>query len=295
MAQNEMLGSAYCDACHRRFAGLSSLQQHLTQSSAHHATAKDRITIQALYTGLEQLTPDMRMGASGAIQHPDAVGGGGTLEPIFPPVPSHGRGVPKALVSPVFAFLCRRSANMPELSEVIRRTKSTLDPMIILSLMEAARRLNPPDSGPEGTELRRVQQQQRAARAQLSEDSFVERFRHMGYHFLREVEQREQAEARGWVPRATPDIFFASPVFLCGQLCHWVEYKHYFGFPKNPFVAGKEKQQVQKYLTQLGPGVIVFELGFQSGHLKRDGLGVFRAEEVLDNLSLQGIDPARRG
>jgi hypothetical protein len=183
---------------------------------------------------------------------------------------------------------------MPGVDEVVKRTKSTLDRVIILALMEAARRLNPPDSTPEGTERRRVEQQRRAARAQLFEDAFVEHFRQRGYRFLREVEQREQAKVTCSMSRATPDICFSSPVFLCGQLCYWVEYKHYFGFPKNPFVARKEKQQVQRYLTALGPGAIVFELGFQSGHLKRDGVGVFRAKEVLDDLTLQGVDGTRR-
>ena len=39
--------------------------------------------------------------------------------------------------------------------------------------------------------------------------------------------------------------------------------KALFGFPKNPFIAQKEKLQVKKYLEHLGLGIIVYEIGFQ--------------------------------
>jgi hypothetical protein len=61
----------------------------------------------------------------------------------------------------------------PEVDEILKRTHASLDSEIILALMEAARSLKPPYSSPERTERRRLQQKQRAERAQLFEDSFV--------------------------------------------------------------------------------------------------------------------------
>jgi hypothetical protein len=194
-------------------------------------------------------------------------------------------GIPKDLISPVFRFTCRWRANLPEVIEVVRQTKSTLDHSIILALMEAAQRLPPADNSLAGIESRRMQQRQRAEKAQISEDAFVEQFRRNNFCFLREREQRSQAGAQGFPPRATPDMRFPTPILLCGNLCHWIEYKHYFGFPKNPYLASKEKRQILKYLTEFGPGAVVFELGFQLGHLQMDRVYVFRAKDVIDSLT----------
>lgn len=198
--------------------------------------------------------------------------------------PQEYKGIPNDLVAPVFRFVCRWRTCLPEAVEIARRTNSTLDHSIILALMEAAQRLNPADNSLAGTEWRQIQERKRAQKAQLSEDAFVEQFRRIQGDFLRESEQRSQARAKGLPPRATPDMKFSTPIMVCGHICNWIEYKDYFGFPKNPYVVSKEKHQIQKYLTEFGPGAILFELGFQCGHLKREGVTVCRAKDVIDSL-----------
>lgn len=205
-------------------------------------------------------------------------------------LPQEYDGIPKDQVAPVFRFVCGWRTRLPEVVEIARQTNSTLDHSIILALMEAAQRLNPADNSLAGIESRRIQQRQRAEQAQMSEDAFVEHFRPHGFAFLREFEQRSQARAQGLPPQATPDMRFSTPITVCGHLCNWIEYKHYFGFPKNPYVASKEKRQIQKYLTEFGPGAIVFELGFQGGHLKREGINVCRAKDVIDGLTFTILD-----
>ncbi|ETI26854.1 hypothetical protein G647_10300 [Cladophialophora carrionii CBS 160.54] len=132
------------------------------------------------------------------------------------------------------------------------------------SVEEAQRRL----------ELRRMRSQQ----ALLAEDTFVERFASKGYLFTRESEQRMRAQLLGHPTPQTPDMGFTSPVVICGQQCNWVEFKDYFGFPDNPFVARKEKKQLRKYLLAVGQGAVVHTIGFQCGYPNIEGVAVLRCE-----------------
>ena len=85
----------------------------------------------------------------------------------------------------------------------------------------------------------------------------------------------------------TPDIRFDSPISVLGQLCWWLEFKNYFGFRKNPFVAVKDKKQFLRYATQIGPGAVVYKLGYETGHLNVDGVVALREKEVLQGLRMQ--------
>ena len=72
-------------------------------------------------------------------------------------------------------------------------------------------------------------------------------------------------------------------------MCTWLEYKNYFGFRSNPFVASASKKQYQKYAAQIGPGAVVYRLGFESGHVNIDGVMTFREKEVLQDLEMGSL------
>jgi hypothetical protein len=129
-----------------------------------------------------------------------------------------------------------------------------------------------------------VQQRQRSKQAKIAEDTFVESLSSKGLIFTRELDQRSAAEALGERAVNTPDIKFTLPVVICGMKCCWLEFKDYFGFPENPFVAQSEKRQFRKYVTALGPGAVVYSLGFQCGYPNIEGVWVFRAREVLQRI-----------
>jgi hypothetical protein len=49
-------------------------------------------------------------------------------------------------------------------------------------------------------------------------------------------------------------------------------------------MARQSKKQYQKYATQIGPGTVIYKLGFEIGHVNIDGVMVFREKEVLHDL-----------
>ena len=88
--------------------------------------------------------------------------------------------------------------------------------------------------------------------------------------------------------RCTPDILFRHPVTVGGQLCSWLEFKDYFGFPNNPFVARSERK-LGKYAIALGPGAVILSHGFQRGHPNVDMVRAFRTEDILHELPILNL------
>jgi Protein of unknown function TPD sequence-motif len=145
-------------------------------------------------------------------------------------------------------------------------------------LIDTTHRLLPPDNSPQGVKARQLKQKERTERALRAEETFLKHFTELGYQFLDERQQRQQQ-----VGTSSPDILFQRPTVVYGHLCTWLEYKDYFGFRANPYVTSHEKKQFKKYITGIGPGAVVYRLGFEVGHL----VEAFREQEVVRSLSAQ--------
>jgi hypothetical protein len=138
------------------------------------------------------------------------------------------------------------------------------------------------DNTPEGIELQIEKHQIKAAEAKHAEDAFCAKLSRLGSDYLREDQQRAEIVL-------TPDVRFEEPTFICSHLCFWLEYKNYFGFRANLFVARQSKKQYWKYVTQIGPGAVVYKLGFETGHVNIDGVVTFREKEVLHDLRTRAL------
>ena len=46
--------------------------------------------------------------------------------------------------------------------------------------------------------------------------------------------------------------------------------------------------QGQKYAAQIGPGAVVYKLGFKTDHLKIEGVKILLKKDVLESLAIQG-------
>lgn len=124
----------------------------------------------------------------------------------------------------------------PDLSIIMQLTKTTLDISVIGAIVEAAYRLLRPDNSPKGIEERNQMQKWKAEEALQAEDNFLGCLKSSGYRFHREAEQKKS------MPRVTPGAPFLGQILINGQLCHRIEFKNYFGFRANQFVASKEKR-----------------------------------------------------
>jgi hypothetical protein len=187
-------------------------------------------------------------------------------------------GTPTSFIAPVFELACRLRFTEPNAERIIRQTKTPLDQAIVSALIDAAIRLLPPDNTPNGVKARLEKGKRRAERAERAEEAFLANFNRRGYPFLSEVQQKE-------LMTITPDIRFAEPTLICGHLCWWLEYKDFFGFRANPFVAARNRKQFRKYAAQIGPGAVVYNLGFEIDHVKIEGVKIFREEDVIKSLT----------
>ncbi|KAK2731312.1 hypothetical protein FQN57_003453 [Myotisia sp. PD_48] len=187
-------------------------------------------------------------------------------------------GIPPAAVKPVFALACRLRSSRPNPVTIIQHSRTKLDCAIVSSIIEGALRLPPLDNTPEGIQWRQEKQRMKSEQAQLAEMQFTNSIRNLDYEFQTEAEQRDSMTS------PTPDIRFLDPVLISGHLCFWLEYKNYFGFRANPFIASQNKKQLKRYTTTIGPGGVVFKLGFEIGHLNIEGVKAFREEELLQCL-----------
>ncbi|KAJ5547544.1 hypothetical protein N7513_004778 [Penicillium frequentans] len=135
---------------------------------------------------------------------------------------------------------CHLRFKKPDVNMLLRYIDTQLDHMVISALIEAALRLLPPDDTPEGRFEAKERMQQKMERAHLQEVAFVDQVRDYGYQLLTESEQKKSQLG------STPDIRFLEPVSIHGNLCHWIEFKNYFGFKSNPFIAAKNKKQLKR-------------------------------------------------
>ncbi|GAA3304362.1 hypothetical protein GCM10020218_103770 [Dactylosporangium vinaceum] len=196
---------------------------------------------------------------------------GATANDFVPPY----TGIPRATVTPVFKMACRLRFMKPDVNMLLRCIDTQLDHRVISALIEAALRLLPPDNTIEGKAEAKQRVQKKMEQALLTEMSFIDQLRHFGYQFMTEREQKESQL------NPTPDIRFIEPIIIHGHLCHWLEYKNYFGFKANPFIASKNKKQLKKYASELGSGAVVYKLGFEIDHIVATGICSFREAEVL--------------
>ena len=102
----------------------------------------------------------------------------------------------------------------------------------------------------------------------------------LGYRFLSEAQQKKYTNV-------TPDVRFAEPTLICGYLCWWLEFKNFFGFRANPFLASQNEKQLRKYAAQIGPGAVVYKLGFETVHMNIEDVNILREEEMLMSLATQ--------
>lgn len=188
-------------------------------------------------------------------------------------------GIPRSEVTTVFATAYRLRFTQPTANSLSKQVKTNLEEEVISAIIAAALRLLPTDDTSEGIALRTEQNRVRAAKAEFAEDGFCAELICLGYKFRRESQQEGET--------VTPDVRFDKPIFIFGQLCWWLEFKNYFGFRKNPFIAAKDKRQFLKYATQIGPGAVVYKLGYETGHVNIDGVVTFREKEVLQCLRSQ--------
>ncbi len=189
-------------------------------------------------------------------------------------------GIPKAVVAPVFELACHLRSVKPSVDSIITQTKTQLDHDIVSALIEAAVRLPPFDNTPHEVKARREKSKRRAEMAEHAEELFLASLTRLGYHFLSEAQQKNNTNG-------TPDIRFAEPTLICGYLCWWLEFKDFFGFRANPFLASQNEKQLRKYAAQIGPGAVVYKLGFETDHMNIEDVNILREEEVLMNLATQ--------
>ncbi|KAK1145670.1 hypothetical protein N8T08_003906 [Aspergillus melleus] len=176
---------------------------------------------------------------------------------------------------------CHLRFQNPDVNMLLQRVHTELDASVISALIEAALRLLPPDNSPKGRAEAKDKMQQKQKQALLQETYFIGQIRGLGYRFQTEKEQQEARQS------STPDIRFLEPISVNGNLCHWIEYKNYFGFKANPFITSKNRKQYRNYASRFGPGAVVYKLGFEVEHVSINGIESFREAEFLYILGQQ--------
>lgn len=155
-----------------------------------------------------------------------------------------------------------------------------MDYEAVSSIIEATQRLVPIDNTPQGVAARKERDRSRAAKAKCAKQDFYSILKSLGYNCISEDQQRGLSDL-------TPDVRFNKPTLVCGHLCWWLEYKHFFGFKANPFLAPKNRKQFRKYTEQLGPGAVVYRLGYEMDHINITGVKSLREQEVRQSLTWQ--------
>lgn len=82
----------------------------------------------------------------------------------------------------------------------------------------------------------------------------------------------------------TPDMLLITPILVNGHMCHWIEYKNDFGFRKSPFITSSSRKQFRRYTDNIGPGLVVYRLGFEHGFLNIPGVKFLREAEAVYEL-----------
>ncbi|TAQ84811.1 hypothetical protein B7494_g6870 [Chlorociboria aeruginascens] len=270
-----------CEKCNENFSSQQALQQHL-DSPAHSFIFegnKSFGTKQALQQHLNSPAHSFIFGGDKSFGTKQASRMDSESPAHIPATSVKYIGVSRSVVSPVYATALKLRFQQPTVDDILRHIDTKLDKLIVSTLIAAALRLLPVDNTPNGIALRTEKSRVTAVKAKDAEDSFCAALSRRGLRYLRE--SQEQGEA------STPDVRFEQPTFICGHLCSWLEYKNYFGFRANPFLASKNKKQFRRYATKIGPGAVVYKLGFETGHLNIDGVMTFREEDVLQDLEMK--------
>lgn len=195
-------------------------------------------------------------------------------------------GIPAAVIKPIFQAARRIRFATPTVEDLIQLTGTTLDIQVVSAILEGAKRLLPPDNSTEGREMRKVEMAMKTLQALEAETAFVVRLQRLQPRSMTEEQQNESIRLKieagsADVVRATPDLLFLETTWLCGFRTNWIEYKNMFGFKSNPYVYGKIKKQLKRYIEMFGNGMVVFKLGYESEHLSIEGLKVMREADVL--------------
>lgn len=206
------------------------------------------------------------------------------------PQDSYGySGIPTDLVKPVFEVACRLRSSKPGADAVIAISRSILPVDVIKAIIKAALRVLPIDSSPEGRCLRLEAERLSRARAADAEDAFIQGISRSGIRYFTENDQKRSMMAEIESEKRThfgptPDVLLATPILISGNMCHWIEYKNDFGFRKSPFVTSSSRKQFQKYVDNIGPGLVVYKLGFEQGFLNMPGVKFLREAEAISEL-----------
>jgi len=209
--------------------------------------------------------------------------------------PKEYEGIPRNVVQSLYNKALQLRFTRPTPGSLIRATRTNLEAEVVSAILEGALRLLPRDVDLIEDALRLEKEREKARKANEAERAFVNRLLSLYHALLGEEEQRRRIRAirdAGTQPSitSTPDVRFSKPTILCDKTCHWVEFKNNFGFRSNPFIAPKNKKQLSRYASELGPGMVVFKLGYESNHLQLSGVHCFREVEVLRWLDSQGKD-----
>jgi hypothetical protein len=263
-----------CERCRKSFKSPDAKKQHVKTSSRHHICAQCRHDFDT-----EKALRQHRKSHHSIVAKPGRAGV--TFSPSTNG--SEYMGTLQTAVAPVFDLARRLRFTQPDADTITHRSKTQLDRAIVCSLIDAALRLLPLDNSPDGIQRRREKHRIKLEEAQLAEMQFTESVRNLGYIFLTEMEQREPMIS------PTPDIRFLNPIRICGHLCFWLEYKNYFGFRANPFLASQNRKQFKKYTAEIGPGAVVYKLGFETNHLNINRVKAFREKELLQCLEATSL------
>lgn len=275
-----------CIDCNRSFQSAAALQQPLRDSSAHatfHCVECNRIF--SSDNALRQHLRDSSMHAP-SFACADCDQSSSSEDALRWHLGNSSVHVPYEGISPtqvksVYKCALRLRRTKTTVQEIVRTSGTTLETSIVSAIWNAAERLNSLEEGPEQAQDRAEQHRRRSEMAQHAENAFLDKLCEQGFIFISEKQQRQQAVLLGLPVPPTPDAKFVPPVMVCGMLCNWLEFKDYFGFPDNPFVAQSGKRQFKKYVSALGAGAVVYSLGFQSKYSSIEGVRVLRAREVL--------------
>jgi len=264
---------AWCDRCAKVFNSDTAKQQHTHDSSRHNVCL--RYPCAADFETERQLDLHHCNGTGSVI---------GSNALSIEEISVEYLGLHRSVIAPVFAFAVRHRFQQPTVDLIIRGTKTALDGAIVSALLAAALRMLPADNTPQGVAKRMERDMVRKAEAKRAEDAFVACFKGLGYDYVTEDEQKG-------LSILTPDVRFNEPTFVCGHLCWWVEYKNFFGFRANPYVARSNKKQFRRYAMEIGPGAVVYKLGFETGHVDIEGVKLFREKEVAQCLTSANYRP----
>lgn len=196
-------------------------------------------------------------------------------------------GVPVHKIKIVFKAACALRHRNPQTEDIVRTTGSGVDREVVSAIIEGALRLLPPDRSGEGEFLRREKEAIRAAHANAAEHAFVQAIKEYYQGGMRDEYQQKkdirQAVDNGVenIIKLTPDIMFDTPAEFNGKQICWMEFKNTFGFRKNPFIHKNHIKQVKRYRDALGPGVIVYGLGYEQNLFHIEGVGCYREADVL--------------